>query len=609
MLRLSALCGFFLGALVACSTKTALPVEGSSGFVVDKDAFRFQNFATDYDAAQLNTKLMVRMFGAVNVCRDSAANAESCVLTPNAEAWMDSANNSMQAGHCEGFAVLAQLFHLGELKATDFGGNTVRELSIEENYKLQRELAYWFATQLVPDAAVNKTLMPNEVVPFLAEFLKEAPTEFYRIGMVQKDQNGFGVAHSLTPIGFVRGESENTYYIRVYDNNFPAVERQIRLDLDANEWAYTGVTTTGPIEFKGGTANKNPLYFAASKSRLGELPCPFCGPESFNLTVTGAMPLVKDSNGETGFKDGELVTAANTVISPGFSGCTQSGATVMISSSNGASGPVAVVLAPNGSAEQSVKIQGGSIGTVAVSGDLATSTTALLQATGDSVSIQSTGERTQMSFQVGDTVVTVVVTGDAGNVKVSRDPVTGAVGVETMDGAQGGVTITLDNKSTGSSTSYEVEGSSGTAKTTINLPKDGWTSATPPAASQAVNGASSAVPGSLCTNLAKDLAETDIDCGGSSGCGQCGVGKTCNAAIDCLTDGCQATNRTCVARHLDGIKSGLETDIDCGGDVAAGAPRCAEGKTCTVGDWLGYVPKRCARRWCRRGRNAKRQQI
>ncbi len=79
-----------------------------------------------------------------------------------------------------------------------------------------------------------------------------------------------------------------------------------------------------------------------------------------------------------------------------------------------------------------------------------------------------------------------------------------------------------------------------------------------------------------CTDTAKNGTETDVDCGGGS-CPSCADGKTCGGAADCASGICTATK--CAAPScIDTVKNGGETDVDCGGTC----PKCIEGKGCSA---------------------------
>ena len=75
--------------------------------------------------------------------------------------------------------------------------------------------------------------------------------------------------------------------------------------------------------------------------------------------------------------------------------------------------------------------------------------------------------------------------------------------------------------------------------------------------------------------------ESDVDCGGAD-CTGCEYGESCNLASDCryASYGCQIDTNVCVQHYEDGVLSGDETDVDCGGN--SGAPRCVAGAGCSV---------------------------
>ncbi len=84
---------------------------------------------------------------------------------------------------------------------------------------------------------------------------------------------------------------------------------------------------------------------------------------------------------------------------------------------------------------------------------------------------------------------------------------------------------------------------------------------------------------SACQDKLQDAGETDVDCGGPCET-HCALGKTCKAAGDCLSGACAAKSHTCVESGcLDELRSGDETDVDCGGSCA----KCAVWKGCKTG--------------------------
>jgi hypothetical protein len=96
------------------------------------------------------------------------------------------------------------------------------------------------------------------------------------------------------------------------------------------------------------------------------------------------------------------------------------------------------------------------------------------------------------------------------------------------------------------------------------------------------------VPAS-CVDGVKDGLETDVDCGGD--CPPCATGKDCKDAADCQTSVC--VNDVCQPPSpTDGVQNDSETDVDCGGatlgaglpnNASDNAPSCAVGKKCALG--------------------------
>jgi hypothetical protein len=80
-----------------------------------------------------------------------------------------------------------------------------------------------------------------------------------------------------------------------------------------------------------------------------------------------------------------------------------------------------------------------------------------------------------------------------------------------------------------------------------------------------------------CVDGVRNGNESDLDCGGS--CVPCELGARCNTARDCLSLLC--TGAVCAKPDAptctDGVRNGVETDVDCGG----GCPACADGKSCS----------------------------
>src|SRR5207237_10193043 len=109
----------------------------------------------------LTTEDLRRLFGD-GVCTTTANG--KCTLTPPAKTWMAEVNKAMRGGHCMGMAELSLMMYLGKVRAADFGAQRAADMQLPGNVKLQREIAYWWATQVTVPAAISdsRNLPPNE---------------------------------------------------------------------------------------------------------------------------------------------------------------------------------------------------------------------------------------------------------------------------------------------------------------------------------------------------------------------------------------------------------------------------------------------------------------
>jgi hypothetical protein len=79
-----------------------------------------------------------------------------------------------------------------------------------------------------------------------------------------------------------------------------------------------------------------------------------------------------------------------------------------------------------------------------------------------------------------------------------------------------------------------------------------------------------------CADITVNQDESGIDCGGATCAARCASGQACIAGADCTSTRCEnAVCSTCT----DGIKSGTETDFDCGGVCGS---TCTDTKACSI---------------------------
>ena len=292
------------------------------GFRPDVDGFSFENYGDDQGAANLTPNDLQRMFGD-EAC--ATIEDEQCILTPPGEQWLQEINTSMNGGHCEGMAVLSNLFYTGLIDPNSFGAASVPELQIQGNEDLQREIAYWFATQFTQPARagiVQQT--PSGVVNTLLTSFAAGPegSDQYAVGFYMSDRTG---GHAVTPYA-IEDRGEGIYWIMVYDNNYPGQARAIEVDTNEDTWNYLG--STNPDESEGryeGDASTLTLELAPIGPRLDQQLCPFCDipptarvggmllqasqPQYNQIWLEGdADLLITDTEGRSiGFKDGVFV--------------------------------------------------------------------------------------------------------------------------------------------------------------------------------------------------------------------------------------------------------------------------------------------------------------
>ena len=273
-------------------TESSGTIIAHSGFDVSVDGFDFANYDYTETLSNLTSDEMRRLFGE-DVC--SYVNDGECILTPLAWQWMRQVNDSMMTGHAEGMAVLSALIYYGGVSPEEFADNP--EL-------LQREIAYWYATQVTyPDAAPRVNDSPSAVLETLIADLNAGleAEEWWTLGLYPAD---FSHGHALTPFA-VEEDGEGIYHILVYDSNYPQETRYVEVDSNAETWSYEGAA--GLYE---GDAESATLEAIAISPRLQEQECPFCpGAETYELWLLGPgdLHIALEDERLLGYSDGEFV--------------------------------------------------------------------------------------------------------------------------------------------------------------------------------------------------------------------------------------------------------------------------------------------------------------
>jgi len=258
----------------------------------------------------------------------ASIDGDQCILTPPGNQWLEQISNAMNGGHCEGMAVLSNLFYTGKTNPADFGAASVPELQIAGNEPLQREIAYWWATQATQPARSGIVAQtPSGVVnTLLASFAAGSGGDQFAVGIYKRDRTG---GHAITPYA-IEDRGEGVYWIMVYDNNYPGAARAIEVNTTTDTWSYSGSTNPAePADTYEGDAETKTLELAPITPRLGQQDCPFCdtpttgyaggarmapmlqaaNPQYNEIWLEGdADLLITDNEGHhIGFKDGAFI--------------------------------------------------------------------------------------------------------------------------------------------------------------------------------------------------------------------------------------------------------------------------------------------------------------
>lgn len=265
------------------------------GFRPDQHGFRFENYGDDIEVTNLTADEMRRMFGD-QVC--ARIKGDTCTLTPPAAQWMKQINGDMAGGHCEGMAVLSLMMYTGQVSAGQFGGSQASDLDIY-NEELQREIAYWWATQTVAPTTDNVIRgTPMEILETIQQM--DARGETYTLGIYKEDFSG---GHAITPFG-VKDVQDGLYTILVYDNNYPGEVRELLIDSRDDSWLYeAAINPQVESELYTGNAETQTLDLTPTSARLGQQQCPFCE-EGYGATGGAKRAAAKQTHNQI-FLDGK----------------------------------------------------------------------------------------------------------------------------------------------------------------------------------------------------------------------------------------------------------------------------------------------------------------
>ncbi len=264
------------GGSSATSKLTAVAVD--SGIKPNENGFSFANFGSAATSEDFNSADLATMFGA-SAC--VGGNTTTCEPTAQAAAWAKMVNESRASGHCEGLAVQA---------ASRFDAKaTPATVKLTNQGDVTHGIIRAFSTQFLPevqdatDAWAKKSLV---------DIVNELSTSFanmnvsYTMGLYT--QNG---GHAVLPYA-LEFPKPNLAVIKVYDSNWPGMERFVVIDLDAQVWYFS---------FSGENPQDDPCAWSGKAGDIDITPmdartsatCPFCGD---GTKVTKSVLLIRSTS-------------------------------------------------------------------------------------------------------------------------------------------------------------------------------------------------------------------------------------------------------------------------------------------------------------------------
>ena len=286
MRRLTALVAAAVLVLSACGDKSAAPVDLStvnttpadSGMNPTDNGFTFANYGASASAEVFNEDDLVQMFGATS-CVDE--KTDPCVATTQAAAWARMVNETRAVGHCEGLVVQAS--ERFSLKATPVTS------ALKRSAELDHAIMRAFATQFLPEVEDatrewdDKSL--GDVVNELVKVLSQGQTP-YVLG-VTSDIGG----HAVLPYA-IDFPQKTLAVVKVYDPNWPSMERYVVIDLAANKWYFSFSGRDPQSDTCAWTGGPGSITLTPMEARKSAT-CPFCGGKS---TVTRNLLVIRSAS-------------------------------------------------------------------------------------------------------------------------------------------------------------------------------------------------------------------------------------------------------------------------------------------------------------------------
>lgn len=242
-----------------------------NGFRISADDFSFDNWGRSTRAdANVTVQTLIDLFGRSAVC--APGPDDECILRPSTTQRLEEWNNFLAGGRCEGFAALSARFFLGmeDPAAYRVGASRVAQLRRGDR-GLEEALAYWWATQFLPEvadrAAASRARTPLRLVDDIIVGL--AGGNGVTLGLYDD-----GTGHAVTPFAVTR--RDDTYVVHIYDNNHPGERREVVVDPSTDTWRYDRALRGPDGTWRTWSGGLGTMELTPMSARRGPFSCDFC---------------------------------------------------------------------------------------------------------------------------------------------------------------------------------------------------------------------------------------------------------------------------------------------------------------------------------------------
>ena len=264
------------GGSASTSKLTAVAID--SGVKPNEHGFSFANFGSDATAEYLNSEDLVTMFGG-GACVGGITTP--CTPTAQASAWAKMVNESRASGHCEGLAVQA---------ATRFDSKaTPVTESLTNAGDVTHGIIRAFATQFLPEV---QDATEGWAKKSLVDIVNELSTSFvnknvsYTMGLYTSTGG-----HAVLPYA-IEFPKPDLAIVKVYDSNWPGMERYVSIDLAAKVWSFSFSGENPQEDADAWTGKIGDIDITPMGARTSAT-CPFCGD---NTTVAKSVLLIRSTS-------------------------------------------------------------------------------------------------------------------------------------------------------------------------------------------------------------------------------------------------------------------------------------------------------------------------